>query len=135
MVYTKTRGLRNNNPGNIRHGAKWTGLAPEQPDPAFATFTDAVFGIRALNKILRTYTTKYGLTTVRGIVSRWAPPNENDTDSYVEHVARVVGVDPDAPINVQASAYKLTRAIIKHENGLDPYDDATILRGVQMGWA
>lgn len=29
------RGERNNNPGNIRHGAKWQGLASTQTDKDF----------------------------------------------------------------------------------------------------
>ena len=33
------RGIRNNNPGNIRHSDQWKGLTPEQPDPDFCTFS------------------------------------------------------------------------------------------------
>ena len=50
-VYTMTRGLRNNNPGNIRHGSsQWQGMSAEQPDNAFIKFDDPVYGIRAIAK-------------------------------------------------------------------------------------
>lgn len=135
VVYMKARGLRNNNPGNIRKGIDWQGMSAEQPDPAFVTFDDPVYGIRAMNRILRTYEKVHGLDTVRGIISRWAPPTENDTDSYVRSVADRLGVDPDEPIDVQAYADQLTAAIIKHENGINPYSQAQIRAGVELGWA
>ena len=43
------RGLRNNNPGNIRRvrGQRWRGQCPEQQDPAFVQFTSPEWGYRA----------------------------------------------------------------------------------------
>ncbi|MFT0533157.1 hypothetical protein ACMHYJ_10090 [Castellaniella hirudinis] len=135
------RGVRSNNPGNIRHGDPWQGLAKKQPDPAFATFTSAAYGIRALARTLITYQDKHGLNTVRGIISRWAPPVENNTPAYVNAVAKQVGVGPDAQIDVQQ--YKVLRplaeAIIRHENGQGPldtpntwYDQATIDKALEL---
>ena len=51
------RGIRNNNPGNIRHGANWLGLNPNgrNIDSAFCVFTAPVYGIRALAKVLVNY--------------------------------------------------------------------------------
>ena len=49
------RGIRNKNPGNIKLGTKWDGLADEQSDPVFCVFSEAVWGIRALMRILLTY--------------------------------------------------------------------------------
>lgn len=135
-VYTMTRGLRNNNPGNIRKsGDKWAGLAAEQPDTAFFTFVSPEYGIRAMARILLNYSANYGLNTVRGIINRWAPPTENDTSAYVAHVASKLGVSPDTPINVRTALPVLVPAIIKHENGLNPYSDATILKGIQLALA
>lgn len=135
VVVYKTRGIRNNNPGNIRHGAQWQGMARIQADNEFVQFIDPIYGIRALNRVLRTYATSYGLNSVRAIINRWAPPNENDTDSYVLAVAQRLGVQPDQDINVQGYAPQLTRAIIKHENGVQPYSDDQINTGVSLGWA
>lgn len=116
------RGLRNNNPGNIRKSAdKWLGLAAEQTDPEFFIFTEPKYGVRALGKILQTYRNKYGLKTVREIISRWAPPIENNTTSYISSVARALGVTADEPIDVYARLPDLAAAIIRHENGINPY--------------
>ena len=64
---TATRGERNNNPGNIRKGSNWQGLAPEQTDSAFGQFTEAKWGIRALAKVLLQYG-QQGRDTVQAIV-------------------------------------------------------------------
>lgn len=59
------RGIRNNNPGNIRHSDQWKGLTPEQPDPDFCTFSTPEYGIRAMGVILLNYQRKHGLKTIR----------------------------------------------------------------------
>jgi len=83
----KPRGIRNNNPGNIRrNGDPWQGLAETQGDKEFFTFATPVYGIRALARTLITYQDRHGLRTIRQIISRWAPPVENDTESYVKAV-------------------------------------------------
>lgn len=129
-----TRGLRNNNPGNIRHGAKWLGLDPEGKDPDFATFVAPEFGIRAIAKVLKTYRTKHRLCSIQGIINRWAPPNENNTDAYVEHVAKYVGVSPYEFLSVfdDEKKIKLIKAIILHENGSQPYSDEVIAKGIEL---
>lgn len=133
MTYAhfKQRGIRNNNPGNIRLGTNWKGLAAQQTDGAFAQFTSPEYGIRAMTKILRTYMGAYGLRTVAGIISRWAPPNENDTTSYIETVARAVGKPASAPLT-DADLVPLIAAIIRHENGVQPYPENVIRNGVAM---
>ena len=87
---TQPRGIRNNNPGNIRHGAKWQGLKENSRDldPAFCVFKNPIYGIRALAKGLLNYKKLYGLNTVRSIISRYAPPNENQTLAYIQSVAK-----------------------------------------------
>lgn len=126
------RGLRNNNPGNIRHGAQWQGMSPTQTDESFVTFISPEYGIRAIARVLMNYVNLYGLDTVRKIVSRWAPSVENDTESYVSAVAAALGVNPDTKINVIASLPRLIPAIIKHENGLQPYPPDVISKGISL---
>lgn len=126
------RGIRNNNPGNIRHKDQWMGLTSEQPDPAFCTFIEPRYGIRALAKTLLNYQRLYGINTVRGIINRWAPPTENDTHSYVHHVAHFMGVDADETIQVKDHLLPLVSAIILHENGRNPYAEEVILEGINM---
>jgi hypothetical protein len=137
-----SRGLRNNNPGNIRKsGDSWQGLASAQPDTAFFSFISMEYGIRALAVILKNYQRKYGLNTVRKMVTRWAPPAENDTTAYVNAVAKAVGVGADTPIDIAGGGpndgdllLKLVRAIMRHENGVEAslVSDDTVSRGVSL---
>lgn len=84
------RGIRNNNPLNIRRGSNWVGLSKHQTDPAFCQFDSMTYGLRAGLIIIRTYMQRYNLTTIHAIVSRWAPPKENDTEAYVISVASMM---------------------------------------------
>ena len=130
-----TRGIRNSNPGNIRKSKdKWQGLADSQPDSAFFTFKGPEWGIRALARVVIKYQDDYGLNTVRGIIDRWAPPVENDTDAYIRAVAKSMGVGPDEAINVQDYAVlkPLTVAIIAHENAGYRYPDAMVDKGLAL---
>lgn len=122
---TPARGIRNNNPLNIEYNAanQWNGQTGT--DGRFATFDTPHNGIRAGARLMRNYDRKYGLNTVRGIVSRWAPPNENDTTAYVSSVAKRSGLFPD--MLLEPNDYPaLIAAMIYHENGQQPYDMALI---------
>ena len=113
------RGIRLANPGNIRHGDSWQGLSTDQPDTSFAKFSSPEYGIRAMAKILINYKKKYGVGTIREVISRWAPAVENDTDAYVDHVADQVGFGPDDKIDLESRLLlcRLIAAISRHENG------------------
>jgi hypothetical protein len=128
------RGIRNNNPGNIdRDGTAWDGLAPDQSsDPRFCVFTSAIFGIRALEKVLMSYKQTHGLRTLRGMIGRWAPAVENNTSAYLDDVVRRSGFGPDVEIDIQALevASKVVPAIIAHENAGYSYPAETISSGL-----
>lgn len=130
------RGIRKNNPGNIRHGANWHGLNPDgrKIDPAFCVFTDSIYGIRALAKVLVNYKKIHGLNTVRQIISRYAPPNENQTTAYIQSVAKQLGVYPDTVIDIEERGILTVfiKAIIRMENGIQPYSDETIQQGIEL---
>lgn len=129
----KQRGIRNNNPGNIeRTKTKWVGMRSTQTDSRYLQFTDARYGIRALYKTLLTYRNNYGLNTIRGIISRWAPPNENDTASYIKYATKIVGISADTPITTGSQYLKLIKAIIVQENSINPYPDAEIMQGMRL---
>lgn len=121
---TLPRGIRNHNPGNIEWGDPWQGLLPEaaRTDKRFAQFTTPAYGIRALARVLISYYDRHGIRTVRAAISRWAPPVENNTESYVLAVAAKVGVAPDEPINFHdhARLRPLVEGVIRHENGVGP---------------
>jgi len=91
------RGIRNNNPLNIRKsGDKWQGLKTLQEDKEFFQFETIEWGWRAAFVILcKTYYGKYKLRTIRDIVTRWAPPKENNTEAYIRHVSDYTGIGPD----------------------------------------
>nr|WP_217276938.1 structural protein [Photorhabdus heterorhabditis] len=129
-----TRGVRNHNPGNIRHGDKWLGLHDTQTDPSFCQFVSPEYGIRAIIKIIRNYERKYGLNSIRQIISRWAPPNENDTENYIAYMSRAVGIPCNAVIDVDNPVImtRLVRAIIQMENGQQPYADTIIKRAFAL---
>jgi hypothetical protein len=132
------RGERLNNPFNIIKSANaWQGLSVDQSaDSTFASFSDPVMGIRAGVKLLSTYFNKYGLNTVQELISKFAPPSENDTRAYINDVATQLGVQPSQPLDWNpATAQALTVAIIGHEQGRVIYDDVTIQQGVQLGFA
>lgn len=137
------RGIRNNNPGNIRHSAaNWQGQSQRQPDTAFITFDSPEYGIRALARILINYQVHHHLQTVEQIINRWAPPTENLTAAYVRAVARGAGVSPTARIDLthnRALLARIVTAIISHENGSPSrlgrdqwYSLDVIQRGVNM---
>jgi len=129
------RGIRNHNPGNIRRSkTPWQGLADDQPDPEFFRFRAPEWGIRAMARILITYKDKHRIKRLRTVVKRWAPPVENDTQAYIDHVAFATGLDPDAALDLHSYAHvrPLIEAMILHENGRQPYSAEVIDRGLEM---
>lgn len=136
-VGSAVRGIRNNNPGNIRRGQKWQGLAPVQTDSAFDQFVSMEYGCRALCKVLQTYRDAYGLNTVRKIIGRFAPPVENNTGAYVSAVASYMGVTPDQTLDLRTESRMaaLMRGIIRHEVGIVAsalVSQSALLAGIRM---
>lgn len=92
------RGIRNNNPLNIRKGNNWKGERPHQTDKAFEEFETMQMGIRAGFVLLKKYITGYSgktppFNTVEKIVKRWAPPTENATRNYIDFVCKDMSVN------------------------------------------
>ncbi len=130
-----SRGLRNNNPGNIRHdGRRWQGERLPSRDAAFKQFDSIEWGYRAIFVILDTYRHKHGLRTLRGIIGRYAPPSENDTDAYVRTVATLARIPhPDAPLDFADAdrMQALVAAMSRVENGV-PANPAEVSGGWQL---
>lgn len=125
-----TRGIRNNNPANIRRGCNWKGLIRQQKDREFCQFVTMTWGVRALLVTLRTYVVKHHLRTVREIITRWAPPSDgNNTEKYIKFVEDEIKQDY-IPITLSLAAidfdvryqhsecllYLITRAMCKIES-------------------
>lgn len=128
------RGLRRHNPGNIRITAdRFVGEIHPSADPAFKQFRTLAYGYRAMFVILGNYNRLYGLHTIRGIITRWAPPQENDTAAYIAAVSKLSGISPDEPIplNDRRQMTALVAAISQVENGC-PADLAEVAKGWEM---
>ena len=129
------RGIRNNNPLNIRRSKdKWKGLRAVQADAQFCQFESLEYGWRAAFYLLtRTYYHKYRLFTIRAIISKWAPPMENKTEAYIAKVSRLTGIDPDEPIGIPSDQparwIAIGRAMAIQENGTESIDDFAMLTG------
>ena len=87
----KSRGLRNNNPLNIRHSKDIFQGEINGNDKSFKTFSSLPYGYRAAFVTLATYLSR-GWNTIDKIISVWAPPSENDTESYISKVEKWSGV-------------------------------------------
>lgn len=127
------RGLRNRNPGNIRRSAvRYKGEA-ESGDAAFKAFRTMAWGYRAMFVLLHTYRVRHGVATLRGMIARWAPPSENDTEAYLRTVARRSGIDPDAAIDTrdQPAMTCIVAAMARVENGTEP-DEKEIAEGWRL---
>jgi len=137
------KGIRNHNPGNIEYSPsiKWQGAAEPPTDGRFCRFVSAPYGIRALARVLITYQDKRKakdgskIDTIREVIERWAPPFENNTGAYATHIAKLLDLDPDDE-SLDMHKYEhirpLVEGIIRHENGVQPYTDGEIDKGLAL---
>lgn len=131
------RGIRNNNPGNIRASKEaWIGQVGID-DKGFVIFDTIEHGIRAMAKTLMVYFKVHNLLTVSKIIERWAPPEENNTEAYRKDVAQrmCVGIDEVLNLNATATMADLIQAICIHENGQWPYSLVQLNTGVALARA
>lgn len=133
MKKVQPRGIRNNNPLNIRIGNTWLGERPNPTDPAFEEFVTMEYGLRAAFLILRRYIRRYKKNTISSIVSTWAPSSENNTLKYIDRVALMTHLSPDDPIDYydRDTMCKLVAAMAQVECG-QPIDEAKIIRAYDM---
>ena len=136
VVYTMTRGLRNNNPLNIEDDGTtaWEGLDSPRSDTGPGVrklrFKQPEYGFRAAARIVRNYVAYDGvLPTVDGIIRRWS---KTDQDAYIDKVCRDLGVDPDATLDLNSDLPALFASMTSQENGLNPYSMTTILNGINL---
>lgn len=129
------RGLRNNNPLNIRKGNHWIGERVNQKDPAFEEFTTLTYGIRAALKLIRNYIVA-GYNTPRKIIARWAPPIENVTDKYIEVACKLANLDPDTMLSPSDSEkiQQLVYGMSYVENGRKLAKEDIARAAVMLSW-
>ncbi len=129
------RGIRNNNPGNIRITRdKWQGLAEQQNDKEFFMFSAPEWGIRAMARILIRHQDVDGCTSIAGHITRYAPPSENNTEAYIVEACLATQFARDQVLDVHHYPHcrPLVEAIIRRENGQQPYSDAVIDRALAL---
>lgn len=129
---TQPRGLRNNNPLNIRkNSTRWQGLRAVQADPAFFQFETMAHGYRAAFKTLDTYRSKHGCRYLDDFISRWAPPSENDTRAYIQVVAQRAGLSDVSTIDThnERQMCAIVAAMSFIENGVE-----ADMNEVKEGW-
>lgn len=126
------RGLRNNNPGNIRKTKdKWQGLRPVQEDAEFFQFTEMKWGYRALIRTLQNYRKRHGCKTIGDFIRRWAPSTENNTSGYISRVCKEMQV-PDSfvpDVYDEGTMCAFAAAISQVENGVP-----AVMEDVESGW-
>ncbi|HDS7133377.1 TPA: hypothetical protein QH369_000110 [Klebsiella aerogenes] len=126
------RGVRNNNPGNLEASSSNPWVGQTGSDGRFAKFETPEHGIRALGRNLISYQ-RQGIDTVGEIINRWAPPSDNnDTAAYIKAVCAQLGVTANQPLDASNpdTLQALCAAIIKHENGSQPYSQDQLSTGV-----
>lgn len=113
------RGIRNNNPLNIRIGCKWKGEVANPTDKDFEQFTCMHYGVRAGFLLLQRYIERYHLDTIAKIISRWAPATENATQTYIKFVCKKTGLGANEKISFfnQRAMVELVDAMILVECG------------------
>lgn len=95
------RGIRNNNPLNIRIGNVWLGEVSNPSDPNFEQFISMVYGVRAGFVLIRRYIRHYHRTTIPQVIAAWAPSNENNTTAYIDKVCQVSGIERDVQLKFE----------------------------------
>jgi hypothetical protein len=114
------RGLKNNNPGNIRHNRdKFQGEVQPSRDAAFKEFTSMAYGYRAMFVTLATYLERNRRDTIEKIVQAWAPPTENKTQAYINTVALFSGVSKNKALTLFSGEdyIRIVAAMSRVENG------------------
>lgn len=116
------RGIRNNNPGNLNYVGQEGAIKEGGPNGRFAVFRSAEEGLQALANQLRRYGSR-GINSVRAIISKFAPPSENNTQAYIGSVSKGLGIGADSALDLNDPRVlqSLMGAIIKVENGKNPY--------------
>lgn len=132
MKKRETRGCRNNNPCNIRISTdKFQGEIQPSGDKEFKQFETMACGYRAAFKVLRTYINNYKCDTIRKIISRWAPKNENHTESYIKVVSERSGIPENDPVYAdnREMMIRIVAAMSFVENGRE-----AVMSDVIRGW-
>ena len=127
-----SRGIRNCNPGNIRHSkVRYDGEVVPSRDDEFKEFESMSYGYRAMFVLLDSYRRRYDLDTIRKMLNRYAPSTENFTESYIRYVVRRTGIRADERLDTLSARdmIPIVAAMSEIENGAK-----VVMADVEMGW-
>lgn len=134
------RGIRNNNPGNLRPRDSdplddYIGVSGEEG--GYLKFFSSYYGLRAAARNLRSYAVRHGIYNLQGVAMRWAPKSENDTADYIRTLSQVSGFSATQPLQLTdpETCRQVLKGIVVSENGykflrFPWYSDAEIDRAV-----
>jgi len=86
----------------------------------FTKFQSNVFGFRAAARNLIAYFDRLGVKTIRGIITRWAPPSDNNnTEAYITTVCNKTGYRDTEELALKSYevAYNILHAMTEVEQG------------------
>jgi hypothetical protein len=132
------RGLRNNNPGNIKRTnppTPWQGLSEDQPDAVFVKFKDVTWGIRAMARILINYQDKYNICTIDKAINRYAPESDgNSPGTYIGFVSKESGINSNVLLDFHeySDIKPVIKAMIEFELGYEGVSDSQIDKGLSL---
>lgn len=112
-----TLGQRNNNYGNLRTTDAFLGKTGS--GQGYDTYETPEMGLRALARVLDTYSTKHGINTIDALVNRYAPASDNtggSHENYKKFLSQQLGIGINDPIDVRGRRAELMDAIIRFEN-------------------
>ena len=113
---TKTLGIRNNNPLNIRYNSANDWMGQTGHYVGFCVFSSKVYGVRAGFRLLKNYNNN-GYNTIEKILNRFAPASENNTESYINYVCQQTGYTRHQPLSFSFGTYsELIKAMAKLES-------------------
>lgn len=130
---TLPRGLRNNNPLNIRIGNVWLGEVSKPTDPSFEQFVHIDYGLRAAFVLIRRYINHYRRTTIPQIIAAWAPAAENNVTAYVDRVVQLSGIPIDQQLRFENKEQMVALvAAMAHVECGQPISEKSICHGYDL---
>lgn len=125
-----SRGERINNPFNIeKNNIKWQGMLLPGADATFCQFDSPITGLRAGFLNLKNQL-KENFNTVKLLVTKYAPPNENDTKAYINAICKRISKNED-DILTEKDLLSLGKAIIIQEQGRCNYTDDMLSKALE----
>lgn len=124
-----TRAWRNNNPGNLEYGTFAKSMGAVGSDGRFAIFPNKETGDRAREGLL--FGSKYGNLSIAQAISKYAPPNENDTQAYLQSVLNATMASADTPMSALNSSQR--QALLSAMERMEGFKTGSVMKAALGG--